>query len=260
MKISVVIAVYNDYKSLFVVLKSLENQTYKEFEVIIAEDCNKNEMIEFLNKNKFKLDIQHIFQEDMGFRKNKILNKAVKVSNGNYFIFIDGDCMLHKDFVAEYNKKFNENTLLIGRRVMLSKSLSEKIKKRFHIPNLFEIFFSKSNHKEEGLKLPDFISKKNINGLIGSNFGISKNLILKINGFDEDYEAIGVGEDDDIYMRLKKVEGLKFLSIRNRAIQYHLWHFRNPIENNNRELFLKKKQGDFFCENGLIKKNKDDER
>lgn len=253
MNITLIIAVYNDYESLFSVLKSLENQSFKDFEVIIAEDCQKKEMLEFLKNNSFHLKIKHVSQEDKGFRKNKILNKAIKISSGKYFIFVDGDCMVHKDYVYEYSKKFKENRLIVGRRVMLSGEMTKKIKYKFYVPGFIEILFSNSNYKEEGIKLPYLLARKNINGLIGSNFGISKKLLLKINGFDEDYEAPGVGEDDDIYMRLKKLNEVEFVSIRNRALQYHLEHSRSDRTSINGALFEEKKKGSYFCKNGLEK-------
>ena len=52
---------------------------------------------------------------------------------------------------------------------------------------------------------------------------MSKNHLLSVNGFDEDYQSAGVGEDVDIEYRLKKL-GLQLYSIRYAAIQYHLDH------------------------------------
>lgn len=253
--ISVMIAVYKDYKSLEAVLYSLTEQSMKTFEVIIAEDCQEEYMVEFLKKWKDKLNIKHVFQEDKGFRKNKILNKAISVAEGEYFIFIDGDCIVDKDFIFEYNKKMKENRLISGRRVMLSEKITKKIKEKWHFPNIFFIYMSKSRYKEEGIKLPEIFTRKNINGLIGSNFGISKKLIFEINGFDEDYEQAGIGEDDDIYMRLKKIPDIEVISIRNRAIQYHLNHKRSGEEvYKNHILFEEKmKNNSFICKNGIVK-------
>ena len=88
------------------------------------------------------------------------------------------------------------------------------IKNNFYIPSLIQILLSKSSYKEEGIKLFGIFANKNVNGLIGSNFGISKELVYKINGFDEDYEAPGIGEDDDILMRIKKIGNINIISVR----------------------------------------------
>ena len=42
---------------------------------------------------KHRFPIKHIWQEDIGFRKPRILNETVRQSSGDYLIFIDGDCM-----------------------------------------------------------------------------------------------------------------------------------------------------------------------
>ena len=52
MKASLIIAVYNDLEALGLILDALKTQTYKNFEVIIAEDGNSSEMKEFISKVK----------------------------------------------------------------------------------------------------------------------------------------------------------------------------------------------------------------
>lgn len=258
MEITIIIAVYKDLKSLDLVIRSLNIQTYNNFEVIVAEDCQNSEMVNYLEKIKINFaGLKHVNQEDIGFRKTKILNEAVKKSSGKYLIFIDGDCICHKDFVLEYKKSFEENALLAGRRVMLSEKQTETIKNRFFIPTYFNLLFTQSSHREEGLKLPKFLARKKIGGLIGSNFGIDKKLLEKINGFDEDYCRAGSGEDDDIFFRVNRVENVKIISVRNRALQYHLFHSRGNREDDtifNLLLLMEKKKNDGYkCKNGLEK-------
>lgn len=48
--ISLIVSTYNKYDYLYVVLKSIEKQTFKNFEVIIAENCEKEEMKENIKK------------------------------------------------------------------------------------------------------------------------------------------------------------------------------------------------------------------
>ena len=47
-------------------------------------------------------EIIHLTQEDKGFRKNKILNEAIRTDKTGYMIFIDGDCIPHPDFIKEH--------------------------------------------------------------------------------------------------------------------------------------------------------------
>jgi GT2 family glycosyltransferase len=55
---------------------------------------------------------------------------------------------------------------------------------------------------------------------------MSKEALLSINGFDEQYTLPAVGEDYDIEWRLL-AKGYRIVSLRNLAIQYHLYHKEN---------------------------------
>lgn len=258
MDISIIISVYKDLESLDTVLHSLEWQTEKNFEIIIAEDCETKEMVEFIQKNTYKfLKLKHVSQEDIGFRKTKILNEAIKIAEGKFVIFLDGDCIVHKDFVKEYKKEFKSNRVLVGRRVLLSERLTKKIKKNFYIPNYFQLLFSKSKHREEGIKIFSISFRKKVRGILGSNFGLSKMLLEKINGFDEDYQRVGTGEDDDLCWRVKRVSNVEIVSIRNKALQYHLDHPRKDrVEDATFNMMLMKKkmkEPGYFCRNGIKK-------
>ena len=101
MEISVVLAYYDNLSNLELLLAAFNNQTFTDFEVIIAEDDNNPGTESFLKANKdvYSYPIIHVNQEEkIGFRKNKVLNKAVRVSRGSILVFIDGDCIPHKNF------------------------------------------------------------------------------------------------------------------------------------------------------------------
>jgi hypothetical protein len=80
--------------------------------------------------------------------------------------------------------------------------------------------------------------------------------LVEVNGFDEDYQTAGVGEDDDIEWRLLG-HGLRIRSIRYSAITYHLYHesgYSNRDTDIGYELIRKKKAlNRVVCRNGLVK-------
>ena len=105
MNCTIIISVYKDTDSLDLILESLSEQTILPDEVIISEDGNSDKMAEYLliAKMKYeKLDILHLFQEDISWRKNVALNRAVLSSKHEYLIFIDGDCIPHRQFLDEH--------------------------------------------------------------------------------------------------------------------------------------------------------------
>lgn len=260
MKISVVITVYNKYKELYCSLKSLSKQTLQNFEVIIAEDCEKEEMLEFIEKAKkeFIFPIQHVSQEDIGFRKTKILNEAIKVAKGEFIIFLDGDCMVHHKFIENYSKYIDKYDVLYGRRVELSEEISKKILEtegNYKI-TILEILKTNCENPWEAFYMPVWFNlKKRRLRLLGSNMGIKKEVLYKINGFNEDYEGAGVGEDSDIAWRLD-MAGASHKCLKNMIVEYHIYHTRNDRLNckNGWEILNREKElGNWKTKNGLIK-------
>lgn len=248
---TVIASFYNKIDYLKLVLAGFESQTNKDFELIIADDGSSENVvkeIEDISKN-YSFHIKHIWQEDKGFRKNRILNQAVLASNTNYLIFIDGDCIPHSLFVEEHIKSKIASTCLTGRRVNLSEKITrqlneDKIKNRFLEKNTLLLvkdgLFGNSFDIEKGFYfknkfLRNYFNKKN-RGLLGCNFSIHKEDLLRINGFDERYEAPSIGEDSDIQFRLELI-GVKIKSLNNIAVQYHLYHKPQERLQKNLDLF-----------------------
>jgi len=257
--ISLIISFYKRLDFLELILLSLDKQSYKNFEIIIAEDNNDPLTVEFISNARglYKYNIQHVSQEDKGFRKTRILNLAVKAAKGEKIIFIDGDCILHRHFLKEYDNAITDNCFFFGRRVFLSKKHTDILLKTMSIKkvNTIQAFLYKGKSIGAGIYLP---FKKNIDKqhrrILGCNWGVLKTNILKVNGFDEDYNCAGVGEDFDIDWRLKRT-GLKVRSMKGKAIVFHLYHEPNykasDTEYVEKLMVEKKIIGKSFCINGI---------
>lgn len=257
--ISLIISVYKNLDFLELIFQSLDSQTYKNFEVIVAEDCDTEAMRLFLQKHKkgHSFTISHVFQQDLGFRKNKILNQAIRIARHDYLVFIDGDCILHHRFMEEYAKRAQAKVCLFGRRVRLGEALTRKLLATGDLRRLsfFRLLFTRSKRLEDGLYLPFLRAKSNKN-ILGCNFCVAKADMWSINGFDEDFELPLYGEDTDVRRRLLLI-GVKLGSCKFKAIQYHLYHAtgdRSHCWKVNAELYQAKvAEGLSFCRNGLMK-------
>jgi len=268
MKASLIIAVYNNIPFLRVVLDSLKYQTEKDFEIVIAEDGESAAVKEFLNHYPFEQSWQHITQKDEGWRKNQGLNKAIRAAKSDWLIFIDGDCVLHARFIEMHVRYADENSILAGKRVKLDEASSQLILENSSNIKLLQnkllrkLIWGKGKIKyiEEGLFIsPEglfgFIPKiRTLNHLTGSNMSFSKKTIYSINGFDEDYLLPAVGEDYDLTWRFDAA-GFKHKSVRNLAVQYHLAHIENWVNQEENMIICRKKQleNKFVCKNGLEK-------
>lgn len=103
-KASIILATYQWPEALAMVLSALLQQTEKSFEVMIADDGSDHRtssVIEMYRRRAF-FPIQHFWQENQGFRKCRILNQAIRAAVGETLIFLDGDCVPHKEFVAQH--------------------------------------------------------------------------------------------------------------------------------------------------------------
>ncbi len=248
---SVIAAFYNKIDYLKLVLAGFERQTTKNFELIIADDGSSNEIVkevESIAKN-YSFHIKHIWQEDKGFRKNRILNQAILAADTNYLIFIDADCIPHSHFVEEHINNRSNQVCLTGRRVNLSEKISKQLTEKKIRDGFLEEqsllliedgLFGKSYDIEKGFYfknkfLRNYFNKKS-RGLLGCNFSIYKGDILSINGFDERYESPSIGEDSDVQFRLELL-GIKIKSLNNIAVQYHLFHKMQKRLQKNLDLF-----------------------
>ncbi|MDX5328696.1 MAG: glycosyltransferase, partial [Marinobacter sp.] len=74
-----IISTYNSPEWLEKVLWGYSAQTHKDFEIIIADDGSKDETRQLIDRMRDEtgLTITHVWQEDDGFQKCRILNKAV---------------------------------------------------------------------------------------------------------------------------------------------------------------------------------------
>jgi GT2 family glycosyltransferase len=253
--ISLIISFYKRLDFLELILQSLDRQSFRDFEVIVAEDNNDPQTAEFISKTS------HMYsygtQEDIGFRKTQILNRAVKIAKGEQIVFIDGDCILHRHFMEEYNKAITDTHFYYGRRVFCSRKHTDLILKSKSLKtiNILHVLLFGGKSTGAGFYLP---FKKNIDKqhrrILGCNWGIMKKNILAVNGFDEDYNRAGVGEDFDIDWRLKK-HGLTVRSMKGKAIVYHMYHEANynPSDTAFVEKLMAEKKiiGKSFCVNGL---------
>ncbi|MFV0564571.1 MAG: glycosyltransferase family 2 protein [Flavobacteriaceae bacterium] len=240
-KVSVIISTYNQPDWLQKVLWGYECQTERDFEIIIADDGSTQETEAVIKgfKAVSRLNIIHVWHEDKGFRKTKILNKALLKANSEYIIFTDGDCIPRNDFVKTHLNLKKENCFLSGGYFKLPKDISRLItKESIETQQCFNLKWLKNHGLKKNFKTNKLTAKGFKARLLntftptkatfdGMNVSGWKALIFKVNGFDERMQY--GGEDREIGERLMNL-GVAFKQIRYSAICVHLHHER-PYKN-----------------------------
>ncbi len=127
--VSIIVTTCNREDALDAVLRSLSRQTDRDFEVIVADDGSGPATAELIESWKARLGrpLQHVWQERNGFRAAEIRNRAIVASRGTYCIFLDGDCIARRDFVAVHRRLAEPGWFVTGNRILLSEDLTATI-------------------------------------------------------------------------------------------------------------------------------------
>ena len=269
MKLSVIITTYNSEEWLRKVLLGFTVQTEKDFEVVIADDGSTNKTADVIAafQGQFQYPIVHVWHEDKGFRKSRILNKAILKSNSDYLLFTDGDCIPRKDYVAVHMKEKQEGYFLSGGYFKLPMGISEAIadedilsQKCFEISWLLKqglkanFKLSKLTHNKYIAAFMNWLTptKRSWNGHNSSGFKLD---ILNVNGFNEEMDYGGM--DRELGERMFN-NGMLSKQIRYSAICLHLDHARGyaneeKIRHNMEIRRYNKKHNVIRIENGIDK-------
>lgn len=241
---SIIISTYNQPDWLYKVLLGYAQQTHQNFEIIVADDGSKMDTYQIIQnfKKQTSYAIKHIWQEDEGFQKNRILNKAIRASKSPYLIFTDGDCIPRKDFVEKHLTLRKPKAFLSGGYFKLPKMISEKISKE-DISNqyCFDKFWLIKQGLKKNFKLNKLTSRGLKENLLnqwtptkatwdGMNASGWKKDILAVNGFDERMKY--GGEDRELGERLMNL-GIKPIQARYSLICVHLHHergYKNTVD------------------------------
>jgi glycosyltransferase involved in cell wall biosynthesis len=266
-KTAVIIPVYNAVHALELVLTGYSRQSFRDFELFIADDGSGPEIraIAEAFSQDSPFPIRYVCQPDEGFRKSRILNQAVRASSAQHLIFADQDCIPHREFVAAHWSHKLARTVLCGRRVTLSPRISRHLTpqnirsgklERLTPSKIFDALLGRGAHWEEGILIRSRFLLSWINHkepmLLGSNFSLNRSLLEEVNGFNEDFIGYG-GEDTELEYRLR-LAGARFQWVRHQAIQYHLYHsLRSGTQTNLAILERTQTEARAACRNGLRK-------
>lgn len=268
--ISIIISTYNSPDWLKKVLYGYNTQTYRNFEIIIADDGSdertKNLIIQIQSEVFFP--IIHVWHEDNGFQKTIILNKAILTSSTDYILMTDGDCIPREDFVEQHIKHREEGYFLSGGYYKLPMNISVGISKEdIFSGKCFDIEWLKKNGIQQSFKNNKLIT----NGLRswflnrttpttaswnGHNASGWKSDFFAVNGFDERMQY--GGEDREFGERLFN-NGIKSKQIRYSTVCIHLDHARGYVKpemiKKNQQIRKETKlQKKTWTEFGIIKK------
>jgi len=256
--VSVIIATYNKPHYLERVIDGYLHQSVPPDEIVVADDGSTEETARLVEKMRSEsgFNIQHVWQEDIGFRLARVRNLAIARSLGDYLIFSDDDTIPCARMVEDHLRYAEKGFFIQGHRVMLGPGISASFTHRDIVLSTLAgaALTGEAGNIINSMRLPWPLIKrsKNLMGIKGCNMSFFREDLVAVNGFDEEYEGWG-REDSDLAERLFKY-GLKRKDIKFRAVCYHLHHGshgRESLERNTTRLEDVVRKGDYRCEKGL---------
>ncbi|MBP4137802.1 glycosyltransferase family 2 protein [Flavobacterium geliluteum] len=185
--VSVIIPTYNRANDLDRCLKSLQHQTYKNFEVLVCDDGSTDNTKEIVEKYNSILKIKYIKDENFG-GPARPRNKGISEAKGDWICFLDSDDWW-------YPNKLNDSLPYLNDYDLIHHNLDI-------YSNL-----EKSKGVAKGRIFGENISNDlivNGNGIVNSSVLIRKSIVDLTGKITEDKNLIAV-EDYDYWIRVAKV-------------------------------------------------------
>lgn len=183
-KVSIIMGVYNCESTIEECIKSILNQTYKNWELIICDDFSSDNTYEIVKKfKKIYPEKIKMIRNESNLTLGPTLNRCLSLANGDYIARHDGDDISLENRLEKQVEFLNKNIQidLVGCAIDLLDDIT---------------VYGKRSMKKEPNKI-DYIK--------GSTFAhptiMTRNYVYKeLSGYSEEVDAIGV-EDYELWIR-----------------------------------------------------------
>lgn len=201
---SIIVPVYNRPDEIKELLKSLTEQSFKSFEVLVVEDGSDIPCEEIIEPFKDQLDLRYYFKENsgQGFSRNFGFTRA----KGDFYIVFDSDCIVPPHYLELVNSIIEVNRIDCWGGPDKANSSFSAIQKAIN-------FSMTSFLTTGGIRG----SRKSVSNYHPRSFnmGISKEVFEKTGG----YRITRMGEDIEFSIRIKE-SGFNIVLIEE-AFVYH---------------------------------------
>ncbi|EFU9821280.1 glycosyltransferase family 2 protein, partial [Campylobacter jejuni] len=200
-KISIILPTYNVEQYIARAIESCINQTFKNIEIIVVDDCGSDKSIDIVKEYAKKDDRIKIIHNEENLKLLRARYEGVKVANSPYIMFLDPDDYLELNACEECMKilKNNEIDLLFFNAFVLENN--NKIERKLN-------FQEKCYVKKDFLK--ELLKTKNLFWTVWAKV-IKKELYLKAVGLISLENAkINMAEDVLLYYPLINISNTIF--------------------------------------------------
>jgi glycosyltransferase involved in cell wall biosynthesis len=252
-----VINTFNQPDYLSRVLNAVARQTRLPGEVLLADDGSETETRKVFEgwAARQSFPCEHAWQPRDGFRRARILNRAIAKSASQYLVFLDGDTVPHPFFIADHRALARPKTLVQGHRALVERKAAAFFGSGDFTHDRRRTLLSRQlRGLKHAFRWPWAWRRHRhtLRGTRGCNLAIWRDDLVRVNGYNEAFVGWG-REDSELVSRLMNA-GVRRLDVRGWALCYHLWHppaNRENVAANDQLLAASIAQKTIRCEFGL---------
>lgn len=138
-KVSVIMPAYNSEKYIGTAIESILNQTYRDFEFIIVNDCSTDNTLKIIESYAKRDKRMKVIDSKANLKVAKAGNKALQEAKGEYIVRLDSDDWSYPDRIEKQVKYMDEHPDIVlssGNMEICDKELN--IKNRSNLPTQSE--------------------------------------------------------------------------------------------------------------------------
>ena len=260
--LALVITTHERPDALAAVLESVERQRDSPDVVVVADDGSGPETRELIDafKRRSGIVVRHVWQEHRGFRVARLRNLAIAALtpvDPDYLLFVDGDMLLHREFVADHRRFARPGWFTQGVRVLADAALTRTLlahpatRLSPASPGVGGLRRAYLLHSPAAAAATRLVGNALV-AIKSCNLAAWRDDLVRVNGFDEAFEGWGP-EDKDLALRLRH-SGIRRQTLLFGGIAVHLHHAaasRDALAANLARLEATRRTRRFRCENGL---------
>jgi glycosyltransferase involved in cell wall biosynthesis len=227
LRLGLIINTSNQADYLARTLNAVARQASPPDEVLLADDGSTDNTRDVFERWATGQSVRtaHVWQQQEGFRRARILNQAIARAQADYLVFLDGDTIPHPRFIADHRRLQRGGSFIQGHRALIKERAASSFGlAEFSADRRRAFWQGQLSGWKHSFRWPWPLvrHRQDLRGIRGCNLALWRNDLLRVNGYNEAFVGWG-REDSELAVRLMN-QGVRRYDARGWALCYHLWH------------------------------------